>query len=34
VQGLARFTLTPEWREYTIDLQGRDLSRVTGVFCG
>ena len=26
-------TLTPEWKEYTIDLKNEDLSLVTGGFC-
>ncbi len=26
-------TLTPEWKEYTIDLTGKDLSYISGGFC-
>lgn len=30
---LGRVTLTKEWREYSIDLTGADLSSVIGGFC-
>jgi len=26
-------TLTPDWKEYTIDLSGKDLSHIVGGFC-
>jgi len=26
-------TLTPEWKQYEIDLAGQDLTRVVGGFC-
>ncbi len=26
-------TLTPEWKEYTIDLKGKDISHISGGFC-
>jgi len=26
-------TLTPEWKEYSIDLSGKDLSYISGGFC-
>lgn len=31
--GIKNVTLTPEWKEYTIDLTGKDLSRICGGFC-
>lgn len=31
--GIGPVKLTPEWREYTIDVDGRDLSHIIGGFC-
>ena len=33
VAGIGPVVLTPEWQEYTIDLDGKDLSSISGGFC-
>jgi len=33
VAGIGPIVLTPEWRQYTIDLAGKDLSYIIGGFC-
>ncbi len=33
VAGIGPVLLTPEWKEYTIDLTGKDLSYIIGGFC-
>ena len=33
VAGIGPVVLTPEWKQYTIDLSGKDLSHIIGGFC-
>ena len=33
VAGIGPVVLTPEWKQYTIDLEGKDLSSISGGFC-
>jgi len=33
VAGIGPVVLTPEWQEFTIDLEGKDLSSISGGFC-
>jgi len=33
IAGIGPVILTPEWKEYTIDLGGKDLSYINGGFC-
>ena len=33
VAGIGPIVLTQEWQQYTIDLQGKDLSSISGGFC-
>ncbi|MCQ9207842.1 MAG: hypothetical protein NG712_00435 [Omnitrophica bacterium] len=33
VAGIGPVALTPEWKQYTIDLAGKDLSHIIGGFC-
>ena len=33
VAGIGPVVLTPEWQQFTIDLEGKDLSSISGGFC-
>ncbi len=33
VAGIGPIVLTPEWQQFTIDLEGKDLSSISGGFC-